>query len=339
MPTKGETPKPPDAQQLAQAQTGSNVANALATSALNAVNQRTPQGSLTYSTDGYETITDPATGQTFQIPKRTASVTYSPEQQRLYETGARTSQNLADVANTQSTRLGELLAKPFSLNNDAVEGRIIELASKRLNPELERRRASLNNTLAQQGVSLGSTAWDRAQESANQGENDALTQMLLNARGQAANELLTERNQPLNEIIGLASGGQIQAPQFGATPQGSIAQTDFAGLMNNQYNQQNAVYQNQQSQNNDLLGGLFGLGKSLITLSDRRAKTDIKKIGKTSDDQNLYQFRYKGGGPVQIGLMAQEVEKKRPGAVVTAPSGMKLVDYGKALSGATRRAA
>ncbi len=339
MPTKGQAPTPPSAQQLAQAQTGSNVSNALATSALNAVNQKTPQGSLTYTTDGYETITDPSTGQTYQIPKRTANVTYSPEQQALYDTGARTSQNLANVASDQSTRLGELLSKPFSLNNDAVEGRIMELASKRLNPELDRRRASLNNTLAQQGVALGSTAWDRAQESANQGENDALTQLLLNARGQAANELLTERSQPLNEIIGLATGGQIQAPQFGSTPQNSIAQTDYAGLMNNQYNQQYGAYQGQQAQSNDLLGGLFGLGKSLITLSDRRAKTDIKKIGETRDDQNLYQFRYKSGGPVQIGLMAQEVEKKRPGAVVKGPGGMKLVDYGKALAGAHKRAA
>jgi hypothetical protein len=104
-----------------------------------------------------------------------------------------------------------------------------------------------------------------------------------------------------------------------------------------QQQQQNAQMKMQQE--NALMGGLFGLGSAGIygatsgglKFSDRRLKKDIKKIGKTNDGQNLYSYRYKGDDTPQIGLMAQEVEKKKPDAVVTTPSGYKAVDYDKAL--------
>jgi hypothetical protein len=59
-------------------------------------------------------------------------------------------------------------------------------------------------------------------------------------------------------------------------------------------------------------------------------KTDIEKVGKTDDGQQIYSYRYKSGGPIQMGLMAQEVEKKHPDAVVKK-GGIRFVDYGKAL--------
>ena len=37
---------------------------------------------------------------------------------------------------------------------------------------------------------------------------------------------------------------------------------------------------------------------------------------------------------MRIGLMAQDVEKRHPDAVLTTPSGMKVVDYDKALGAA-----
>ncbi len=78
--------------------------------------------------------------------------------------------------------------------------------------------------------------------------------------------------------------------------------------------------------------GMLGLGLQAMPLmfSDMRLKEDIKKVGKTDDGLGVYQYRYKAGGPVQIGLMAQEVEKKRPDAVQTV-GGFKAVDYAKAL--------
>jgi len=82
------------------------------------------------------------------------------------------------------------------------------------------------------------------------------------------------------------------------------------------------------------LGGSGGL-PALLAMSDRRAKTDIKDIGRTHDDQKIYSYRFKGSMMPQIGMMADEVEKKTPEAVVTGPEGLKRVRYDMA----TRKAA
>ena len=49
------------------------------------------------------------------------------------------------------------------------------------------------------------------------------------------------------------------------------------------------------------------------------------------DGQNVYAYRYKSGGPMQLGLMAQEVEAKKPDAVVSV-NGLKMVNYERATS-------
>lgn len=77
----------------------------------------------------------------------------------------------------------------------------------------------------------------------------------------------------------------------------------------------------------------------LLALSDERAKEDISPVGKLDDGQTVYSYRYKMGGPKQIGLLAQEVEKVRPSAVHESPEGVKFVDYAAATAKAKKRAA
>lgn len=69
--------------------------------------------------------------------------------------------------------------------------------------------------------------------------------------------------------------------------------------------------------------------------SDRRLKDDVKEIGKTNDGMPIYSFKYKGDDATQIGLMAQDVEKKHPDAVGLA-GGYKTVDYEKATEHSAR---
>jgi hypothetical protein len=56
-----------------------------------------------------------------------------------------------------------------------------------------------------------------------------------------------------------------------------------------------------------------------VMLSDRGLKENIEPIGKLFDGQNVYRYNFKGDDKKQIGLMAQEVEKKYPDAVGLAP--------------------
>jgi len=83
------------------------------------------------------------------------------------------------------------------------------------------------------------------------------------------------------------------------------------------------------------ISGVLGIGGSLMKMSDRRLKTDIKDIGRTHDDQKIYSYRFKGSNTPQIGMMADEVERKTPEAVGRGPGGFKGVRYDLA----TRKAA
>lgn len=79
-------------------------------------------------------------------------------------------------------------------------------------------------------------------------------------------------------------------------------------------------------------GGSAGITALLSALSDRRAKEDYTQVGEV-DGFPLYKFKYKADPSkvVHIGLMAQDVEKRKPAAVTTGADGLKRVNYAKAL--------
>ena len=327
-----EQPAAPDPKETSAAQTGASVSTAIANAYLGNVNRVGPDGTTTYEQTGSHSMTDPYTGQTYDdIPRFTETVTLSPEQQGIYDKTKATEGNLAGLAQQQSGFLQDYMSKPVDLNNEATEARLFELGSKRLDPRFAREEDSMRSNLINRGIREGSDAFSSDMNDFNYGKNDAYNSLLLSGRGQATQEALTERNQPINEISALMSGSQVSMPQFTGGNMPNIPTTDNAGIIQQDYqnrvnaaNQQNAFGQN-------IMGGLFGLGSSFIMSSDRRLKKDISKVGKIDDGQNIYTYRYKAGGPMQLGLMAQEVEKKHPEAVLKDSTGMRAVDYGKAL--------
>jgi len=64
---------------------------------------------------------------------------------------------------------------------------------------------------------------------------------------------------------------------------------------------------------------LAAMAAAAFAASDRRLKDNIEPIGKLFDGQNVYRYNFKGDDKKQIGLMAQEVEKRYPDAVGLAP--------------------
>jgi len=76
-----------------------------------------------------------------------------------------------------------------------------------------------------------------------------------------------------------------------------------------------------------LMGGLSSMGAAWLGASDERLKENIEKVGKL-DGHSLYRYNYKGHDKEHIGVMAQEVEKKRPDAVHKTAGGVRIVDYG-----------
>jgi hypothetical protein len=129
---------------------------------------------------------------------------------------------------------------------------------------LQERNAALESKLYNQGVMPGTEAYDRAMRADTQGQNDAYDQLLLSGRGLANTELTAERNQPINEITALMSGGQVNQPQFGNTPQSSVANTDVAGITQQAYDNSLNPWRAQTASNNAMMGGLFSLGGAAL---------------------------------------------------------------------------
>lgn len=65
--------------------------------------------------------------------------------------------------------------------------------------------------------------------------------------------------------------------------------------------------------------------------SDRRMKTDIEAVGVLDSGLTVYRYRYKAGGPFELGVMADEVATVRPAAYIKggAGGGFDAVDYAK----------
>ncbi len=338
---KPKAPKAPDPKETAAAQTGTNVTTALANAQLGNVNQYGPDGSITYTTNGGQTFKDPTSGVEYFIPQYEQTTSLSPEQQAIKAQNDKASLNLSTLGADLSGKLGNQLTDNFKLGNEATEARLMELGRKRLDPLIAQRDEDLRTRLANQGIKAGSDAYKRELDTFNQGSNDAYTQLMLQGRNQANQELLTEDNQRINQISALMNGGQVSQPQFGQTNQPQLPTVDYAGLVEQNYQNQLGAYNSKMQQTNGIVGGLFGLGGKLIGLSDRRAKRDIKPVGKLMG-HNLYEYSYKGkfdDGRKHVGVMAQEAEKKRPDSVETRPDGLKQVNYGKLFQIGERMAA
>jgi hypothetical protein len=262
---KPKAPAPPNPVDVSKAQTGTSVATALANTSLQNVNRVGADGStLTYNQTGSSAFTDPYTGVTYQLPQFTATERLSAPAQAIYDTRQGAEQNLATAARNQSGNVVNSMSQPWNPDTSAIEQRIFELGSSTLNPMFERQRGDLETRLANQGIKLGSAAYDRALNEMGNTQNQTYNQLALQGRGQAFGELQSIRNQPLNELSALLSGSQVSMPNYGVNTPAGIPTTDNAGLIEANYGQQMQNWQQDQQNRNSVLGGLFGLGSSAI---------------------------------------------------------------------------
>lgn len=153
-------------------------------------------------------------------------------------------------------------------------------------------------------------------------------------RARAFQEIVSTRAVSMNELSALLHGGQVSQPQFEGFRPGKLEGTPVG-----QYVYQSAAldmqkYQAKVQQQSQLTSGLLGLGGSLIggmfgAPSDRRLKRDIVKIGNDSRGFSWYVWRYVWDrvGVCRVGVMAQEVARVMPRAVVKMPNGYLAVNY------------
>lgn len=152
--------------------------------------------------------------------------------------------------------------------------------------------------------------------------------------GRATNAYDAER-QRMMQAASLAPS--LRAAEFAGVPEtlgalGSAAEIPWTGVNAYTGNIRNnsAGYGTQTTTSGGGLGGMIGLGltaANMFGLSDRRSKEKIVHIGKTPGGLPVYEFNYIGNPERQVGVMADEVEKVNPSAVIENAMGVKFVDY------------
>jgi hypothetical protein len=332
-------PAAPDYRGAAQETAAGNLEAARAATAANRVNQITPYGTLKYEVTG----ADP-----YGNPTWTATQALSPAQQQLLDYQNQASLGLGKLAGQGLGYVENMLQTPFDTSKLPSTGfnpsqTYQEAYMQRLAPQLQQGREQLQQRLANQGIDIGSTAYDRAMMQQAQRENDLLAAATTQGFGvgqQARQTALQEqaylRNEPLNTLSAVRTGAQVQGPQFvNSAQQATTAGPDILGAAQMGYNAQMGDFNAKQAAQANLNQGLFSLGGAAL-MSDIRAKENIKAIGVMDNGLTLYSFEYKdevkshplAGDGIHVGVMAQEVEQVFPYAVKTLDDGYKVVDYG-----------
>lgn len=273
------SPKPPpapDPVKTAQAQAAANRESAIASQEMSMVDQLTPYGNLVYKQIGTS-----AAGN----PRYQAQQVLSPQQQNILDLQTGLSQKYGQTAQNQLNNVSSVLSKPIDYSTLGAAPQISEATRTatrnaimaRVDPQLRSQRSRLETQLANQGFMTGSRAYNSAIDEFNRQRNDIMLAadaqagnemarmygLESAARDRAINEMIQQRSQPLNELAAMASGTQVQGPQFVNAPGAQVAPADImgatygsAGIAQNNYAQQMAA-RNAQTQG---LYSLLGAG-------------------------------------------------------------------------------
>jgi len=249
----GSAPPPPDYAGAAQATAAGDLEAARTAALANRVNQVTPYGNLTYTqtptqaldAGSYQKAIDDwkASGSQGSAPSPndymkfnadagwTATQTLSPAEQQLLDYQNKTSIGLGELTGKGLGYVEQMIQDPFSTKDLASLGfdagqSYQDAYMKRLDPQIQQGREQTQQRLANQGIGLGSKAYEEAMRLQGQKENDMLlgatTQGFgtgLQARQQGFNEAAYQRNEPLNTLNAVRTGAQVTNPSYVSVPQ------------------------------------------------------------------------------------------------------------------------
>lgn len=259
---KSSAPPPPDPAATAAAQTASNQQTAAYNTAINRVDQYSPQGSSTWTMRPGADPNNPQAGDYIQ------TTSLSPGQQSLYDAQGQISNNLAQTGLAGLDRVSSAMATPFSTdglmalsgtNQQAGAGlqsgvntsgmtpvlgsgqsyadqvkAVQDATYAKMQPGLDQSREQKENALLNSGIEKGTQAWDDAQRTLSTAENDARTSSIL--AGSAEQSRLAGLDQS-------ARGQQFAEGQTNLQDNNSVQQTTQQqaianALFNNQSRQQ-----------------------------------------------------------------------------------------------------
>jgi hypothetical protein len=318
-------PSPPNPQATAAAQQGLNTQAAIEQQQINNVNQTNPYGSLTYNQTGTN-----ADG----IPIYSATTALNPAEQTLFNTDVGTQTQMAQDASKLATNLGSSLTSAPNLGNSALVNQMMGWQKDYMQPIFNNQNSNLNSQLANQGLAVGSGAYDNAEQQQAMNQNQAYESGMLQDQQTAYNQALQSYEAPiqtLGTLLGESQPGSVTS-SLAQTPQENIQPANLESLVQQDYQSQLANYGNTMS-------GMFSIPSALLggwarsgfaTPSDIRLKRDIARVGRLDDGTPIYRYRYLDKPEMHIGVMAQDIIAGKPDAVVMGDDGFYRVDYERA---------
>jgi hypothetical protein len=137
----------------------------------------------------------------------------------------------------------------------------------RLDPQIQQDREQTAQRLANQGITVGSKAYEEAMRLQGEKENNlslgATTggfQTGLSARQQGFNEAAYQRNEPLNTLNAVRTGAQVTNPSYVSVPQQATTRgADMLGAATAQGNYDTASANASAAQNAGMTSGLMSL--------------------------------------------------------------------------------
>jgi hypothetical protein len=325
-----KAPPAPDPVATAQAQGAANKEAVLESAKVNQIGEQTPYGNVKW------------TGEVGGAD-RTRVTELAPAQQRQLDMQNQLADTLGGLAITKS---GQVPSTPFSLDGlpalpgmddfsaerSRVEDATYNRSMRLLEPQYEKQDRQMQTMLANQGLPVGSEAYNDAttnfaqkrdlayQDAADRavlaggGEQSRMFGLGLTGRQQGLNERLTSRTQDINELAAILQGSPaLSGPGAGPTAQYQVAPSDPLGAAQMGYQGQLAGYQGAVSQQNANMGGLAGLGAAAM-MAFGCSKTFKDPIGPVSTLEGvealpIERWTYKPGfedGKEHIGPYAED---------------------------------
>jgi hypothetical protein len=295
----GSAPPPPDYKGAANETAAGNLAAARSASAANRVNQYTPYGNLVYAQtptkslnpDAYQSALSDwkAGGMQGAEPDPNQYMTYnpdagwsattqlSPEQQQLLDIQNQTSIGMGNLQNKGLSYVENMISQPFDTSKlpqigiNAGEDYSAAIM-RRLGPQLAMEQKSFDQRMANQGIPVGSEAYQNARRQFDMSQNDRLVaaqtggiDVGMRANQQAFGQAGYMRNEPVNTLNAIRSGSQVTNPTFQSVPQQATTQgPDILGATQAGYNAQLGAANAQNAASSANTGGLYQLGGTAL---------------------------------------------------------------------------
>lgn len=239
-------PEPLNVGAVTQQANTQNTANAFQNASFNRINQQDAFGNtLNYQQNGTDAQGNPI---------------FSANQQ-LGQYGQQAAGGLAGLGQQYFQNAGN---RP-DMGSQAAFDQAYQYATANLEPRFQRTTEATDNRLRNQGLDPTSEAYRSQMNDVALQQNEARNNLVTGLQNQMFTQGLQNRQQQMSELQpGVAASSQFMQPNLVNTPQVGVQNVDVAGLNQAAKADEYKNYQADVAQRNAMLGGLAGIGGSLI---------------------------------------------------------------------------